>query len=1217
MGKYNNSEERDLAKVSSDILAFWKRAKVFEKSVSNREGKKPFTFYEGPPSANGTPGIHHVMARTVKDIFCRYKTLQGFQVKRKGGWDTHGLPVELQVEKQLGITKDDIGKTISIEDYNRKCRETVMMYKDQWDELTEKMGYWVDLENPYITYNNDYIETVWWILKQFYQKKLLYKGYTIQPYSPSDGTGLSSHELNQPGCYKNVKDTSVVAQFKVTENSSFKFLFEKNSGEVFILAWTTTPWTLPSNTALAVGEEIKYVQVNTFNPYTFKPVSVVLAKDLLGKYFSDKNKELKLADYKQGDKVIPFEVVNEFSGKQLVGIRYEQLMPYVQPHYGIEKAFQVVAGDFVTTEDGTGIVHISPTFGADDFRVAIQNGIPPLTIKVDSHSDTPTVDKKGKFVNEIGAKLKEGVERYKIKTHKPLGENDFYVKNYTDEDETNPDYKSTDVIISIILKEENKAFKVEKYEHSYPHSWRTDKPVLYYPLDAWFIKTTAKKDELVALNKTINWKPESTGTGRFGNWLENLVDWNLSRSRFWGTPLPIWRTKAAWVGIEPDRVVGSVSDFKNAGWYYFEESKFNEFREKVRNYQSEIEILKTIGVNPGIICQKLISKGEFNLNDLNDPSIDPTSYEPYLTPLNEIIDKLDLHRPYVDNILFICLNPTNNLTRKIAYFRESDLIDVWFDSGAMPYAQWGLDKEKLKANHPQPFNDGWNGAYPADYIAEGVDQTRGWFFTLHAIAGLLYESVAFKNVISNGLVLDKFGEKMSKRKGNVVNPFETLDKYGADVVRWYMIENAPPWDNLKFDIAGIEETQRRFFGTLQNTYSFFALYANIDDFTKDEMNNMPYEKLTPLDRWIISKLQSLIAEVTAAYEDYEPTKAARAIQEFVNDHLSNWYVRLNRKRFWVGQMTEDKKAAYETLYECLLVTAQLMSPIAPFFSDWLYKNLTDNIREKAKTNNTPLRFESVHHTEWVKPEDKRMDKELELSMSYAQTICSLVHSIRKTSKIKVRTPLKRVLLPVLDEQFSGRIKEAEDIIKLEVNVKSIEYIDDASGLLVKSVKPNLPKLGKQYGPKMKEVSAMINSLSKEEITSLERSGQLSKGGFDVVLEDVLISSQDIPGWSVASEGNITVALDVAITPELKREGIARDFVNRVQNIRKDMGLDVLDKIEIEVERDGALATTALSEYKEYICTETQALRLEFEEKISDATEVEVDEFVVKIRIRKN
>lgn len=1151
MGKYNEFKELSLSGLSADILNFWDKENIFEKSVDLREGQQTFTFYEGPPSANGTPGIHHVMARTIKDIFCRYKTLQGYQVKRKGGWDTHGLPVELQVEKELGITKEDIGKKISIEDYNKKCRETVMKYKDQWDDLTRKMGYWVDLNDPYITYNNDYIETIWWILKEFYKKGLLYKGYTIQPYSPSDGTGLSSHELNQPGCYKNVKDTSVVGQFKVMKNEKSDFLFQKNQNhEVFILAWTTTPWTLPSNTALVVGEKIQYVQVNSFNPYTFKPISVVVAKDLLGKYFSEKNKDLKVADYKAGDKAIPFEIVNEFTGKQLVGIRYEQLMPYLQPLNDADKAFQVVAGDFVTTEDGTGIVHSSPTFGADDFRVSKQYGIPGILLKDDAGNEVPTVDRKGKFVSQIGKKLAEGVERFKIKTHKPLGADDFYVKNYTDEDENNPDYKNTDVIISIILKEENKAFKVEKYEHTYPHSWRTDKPVLYYPLDSWFIRTTALKDRLVALNNTINWKPESTGTGRFGNWLENLVDWNLSRSRFWGTPLPIWRTKDG----REEICIGSVEELK---------TKIAE-AEKVgiKNQASSIE---------------------------------------------------DLHRPYVDNI--VLASSTGQ-----PMYREPDLIDVWFDSGAMPYAQWGLDHQKLKENNPRPFGKGWDGAYPADFISEGVDQTRGWFFTLHAIAGLLYDSVAFKNVVSTGLVLDKDGNKMSKRKGNVVNPYSTLEKYGPDVVRWYMIENAPPWDNLKFDLAGVEETQRRFFGTLQNTYSFFALYANIDGFVKDEMNNVPYSELTHLDRWIISKLQSLIVEVTAAYEDYEPTKAARAIQDFVNDHLSNWYVRLNRKRFWQpnmrGDLSANKKAAYETLYECLMVTAQLMSSIAPFFAEWLYKNLTDNIRESAKKNKTPLRFESVHHTLLVKPEANRMDKELETSMDHAQKICSLVHSIRKNSKIKVRTPLQKVLLPVLDENFSNRIKSVEDIIKSEVNVKDIQYIDDASGLLVKSVKPNFAKLGKQYGPKMKEVSAVINSMTKEEINLIEKKGTLAKGGFDLVLEDVLITSQDIPGWSVASEGGVTVALDITLTDELKREGLARDFVNRVQNLRKDMGLEVLDKIGIAVEKDGEWVNQSLIEFKEYICSETQAMNLEFKEKVEGATEVELDEFKVVVRINK-
>lgn len=1156
-----------LAQVATEILAFWKEEKIFEKSVSNREGSPSFTFYEGPPSANGTPGIHHVMARTVKDIFCRFKTLQGYKVNRKGGWDTHGLPVELQVEKELGITKDDIGKKISVEDYNKKCRETVMKYKDQWDDLTMKMGYWVDLEKPYITYEKEYIESLWWILKQLYDKKLLYKGYTIQPYSPAAGTGLSSHELNLPGCYKDVKDTSIVAQFKVARNAKSEFLFKQPKGDVFILAWTTTPWTLPSNTALAVGERIKYVQVNSFNQYTYKPISVVLAKDLVSKYFSDKNKDLKLEAYKAGDKSIPFEIVQEFTGKDLVGLCYEQLMPYLKPYYDADKAFQVVAGDFVTTEDGTGVVHISPTFGADDFRVAKQNGIPALTIKDELDNEVPTVDRKGKFISVIGKHLAEGVKSFGIKTHKPLGADDFYVKNYTNEDETNPDYKNTDVIISIILKEENKAFKVEKYEHTYPHCWRTDKPVLYYPLDSWFIKTTALKDRMVELNKTINWKPESTGTGRFGNWLENLVDWNLSRSRYWGTPLPIWRSKDG----KEEICIGSLDQLR-----------------------AEIKKANAAGIkNPA-------SSIELN----------------------------DLHRPYVDEIILASASGQ-------PMYREADLIDVWFDSGAMPYAQW---------HYPFENKEVFEKNYPADFIAEGVDQTRGWFFTLHAIAVMLSESsdeikavnkkvgnggVSFKNVISNGLVLDKSGNKMSKSKGNVVNPFETLAKYGPDVVRWYMMENAPPWDNLKFDFDGIVETQRRFFGTLINTYSFFVLYANIDCFVKDEMNNVPFEKLAPLDKWIITKEQSLIEEVTAAYNDYEPTKAARAIQEFVNDHLSNWYVRLNRKRFWQPSyakasdgkpeqvlLSEDKRAAYETLYECLMVTAQLMAPIAPFFSEWLYKGLTDNIRGRAKQFNTPLQFESIHHTLMIKPEVKRKDVELEKSMDYAQRICSLVHSIRKNSKIKVRTPLQKVLLPVLDEKFAQRVKSVEAIIKAEVNVKEIQYIDDASGLLVKKVKPNFAKLGKQYGPKMKDVSAVINSFVQEDIQTIEKKGTLSKGGFDLVLEDVLISSEDIPGWSVASENGLTVALDITLTDELKREGIARDFVNRVQNLRKDMGLEVLDKISIEVEKNGEVAS-ALLEHKDYIRTETQALSLELKESVPGFTEVDMDEFVLKVKIMVN
>lgn len=1194
MSKYRETKDLSLAQVATEILEFWKKEKIFEKSVSVREGADTFTFYEGPPSANGTPGIHHVMARTVKDIFCRFKTLQGYQVKRKGGWDTHGLPVELQVEKELGITKDDIGKKISIEEYNKKCRETVMKYKDQWDDLTTKMGYWVDLENPYITYEKEYIESLWWILKQLYDKQLLYKGYTIQPYSPSDGTGLSSHELNQPGCYKEVKDTSIVAQFKVKKDKKSDFLFntsienniDKSFDEIitrypsidwknvdqFILAWTTTPWTLPSNTALAVGSGIVYYNIATWNQYTRKPIKVVIAKNLFDKYFSTQGggkPNYYLIDNDQllvKGKISTWGIISEFKGSSLIGVRYDQLMPYIQPFYDANKAFQVIAGDFVTTEDGTGVVHISPTFGADDFRAAKQNGVPALTIKDEGGNEVPTVDRKGKFINQIGESLKASVTKYNIKTHKPLGADHFYVKNYTDEDETNPDYKNTDVIISIILKEENKAFDVKKYEHTYPHSWRTDKPVLYYPLDAWFIKTTALKDKMVALNKTINWKPESTGTGRFGNWLENLVDWNLSRSRYWGTPLPIWRTKDG----KEEICIGSIEQLRG-----------------------EIDKADKAGFKPQASGLKLD----------------------------------DLHRPYVDEIILVS-------SKGEPMYREPDLIDVWFDSGAMPYAQW---------HYPFENKDIFEKSYPADFISEGVDQTRGWFFTLHAIATMLSESsdeikavndkvnnrgIAFKNVISTGLVLDKNGEKMSKRKGNVVNPYETLAKYGPDVVRWYMMENAPPWDNLKFDFAGVEETQRRFFGTLINTYSFFVLYANIDGFEKDEMNTVPFNDLAPLDKWIITKEQSLIEEVIAAYADYEPTKAARAIQEFVNDHLSNWYVRLNRKRFWQPssakasdggpvELSLDKKAAYETLYECLMVTAQLMAPIAPFFSEWLYKNLTDGIRQKAKQFNTPLKYESVHHTLLTKPEGNRKDEELEKSMDYAQRICSLVHSLRKNSKVKVRTPLQKVLLPVLDEKFAARVKSVEAIIKAEVNVKEIQYIDDASGLLVKKVKPNFAKLGKQYGPKMKEVSAVINTFNQVDIQAIEKQGKLTKDGFDLVLDDVLISSEDIPGWSVASENGLTVALDITLTDELKHEGIARDFVNRVQNLRKDMGLEVLDKISIEVEKNGEFVTAALAEHQAYIQTETQALSMELKENVADSTDVEMDEYNIKLKITVN
>jgi isoleucyl-tRNA synthetase len=1073
--KYKEYKNLDYAKVGESVLAYWKENRIFEQSVSTREGKPSFTFFEGPPSANGTPGIHHVMARTIKDIFCRYKTLQGFQVKRKGGWDTHGLPIELQVEKELGITKDDIGKSISIEEYNRKCREAVMKYTDQWNDLTEKIGYWVDLEHPYVTYHTEYIESIWFLLKKLYEKGLLYKGYTIQPYSPSDGTGLSSHELNQPGCYKEVKDTSIVAQFKVINDSNSAFLFSQPTGDVFILAWTTTPWTLPSNTALAVGEKITYVQINTFNPYTHKPLSVVLAKELVGKYFSEKNKDLKLADYKAGDKTIPFEIVQEFTGKQLIGLRYEQLIPYLQPYYAADKAFQVIGGDFVTTEDGTGVVHTSPTFGADDFRVAKQHGIPALTIKDEAGNELPTVDRRGKFIREIGVKLQEGVEKYKIKTHKPLGPDDFYVKNYTNEDESNPDYKNTDVIISIILKEENKAFKVEKYEHTYPHSWRTDKPVLYYPLDAWFIKTTAVKDRLVELNKTINWKPESTGSGRFGNWLENLVDWNLSRSRYWGTPLPIWRTED---GSE-EICIGSVAELK----------------EKLTDSLS----------NKALTAEQKQKNTSF-IERMNSGDT-------------------DLHRPYVDEVVFV--SPKGK-----PMLREPDLIDVWFDSGAMPYAQW---------HYPFENKEVFENNYPADFISEGVDQTRGWFFTLHAIAGMLFDSVAFKNVVSTGLVLDKNGNKMSKRLGNVINPFETLKTYGPDATRWYMVVNAPPWDNLKLSLEGITEVQRRFFGTLHNTYSFFALYANLDNFSYQE-KEIPLAQRTESDRWIISKLNSLVQKTAEAYDEYEPTRAARAIQDFVTDDLSNWYVRLNRKRFWKGEYNDDKKAAYQTLYTCLETVAKLISPIAPFYAEQLFLDLNKVSKREEVV--------SVHLSYFPKAETQAIDQNLEEKMALAQNISSLVHSLRKKHTIKVRQPLSRILIPVLQPKVKAQIQDVEDLILSEVNIKNIEYIDDTSGILVKKIKPNFKKLGKEYGPRMKEIAAIIQAFSQKQIKQLEKDQilpvSLNGQTVNLTMEDVEITSEDIPGWIVASENGLTVALDITITEDLRKEGISRDIVNRVQ-----------------------------------------------------------------------
>ncbi len=1123
--KYPEYKAVNYADVADEILTFWKENDVFSKSITEREGYPTFTFYEGPPSANGTPGIHHVMARTIKDIFCRYKTLKGFQVNRKGGWDTHGLPVELQVEKELGITKEDIGKKISVAEYNQKCREAVMRFTGLWADMTDKMGYWVDMDDPYITYKNEYIESLWHLLKKLYDKGLLYKGYTIQPYSPAAGTGLSSHELNQPGTYRDVKDTSMTAQFKVKKDGKSQFLFDAaNSEEVFVLAWTTTPWTLPSNAALTVGAGIEYALVKTFNPYTHLPVNVVLAADRLGAYFNEKGKDGDFEGYAASDKkTLPWSVLKTCKGSDLEGIHYEQLLPYVQPEEG--DAFRVITGDFVTTEDGTGVVHTAPTFGADDFRVAQQNGVPAIMIKDENGKDMPLVDKKGRFVKEV--------------TDFPLE----YVKAeyYTEaelEEETKKQgrdkYLSVDERISIKLKEENRAFNVQKYEHSYPHCWRTDKPVLYYPLDSWFIRTTAVKDKLAALNKTINWKPESTGTGRFGNWLENLVDWNLSRSRYWGTPLPIWRSED-----NEEVCIGSLEELENGIRHALKDDALSG-DQKAQN-QAFLDLL---------------SNGEE-----------------------------DLHRPYVDEVYLV------SASGKVMY-REPDLIDVWFDSGAMPYAQWHMPFENQEI---------FDKAYPADFISEGVDQTRGWFFTLHAIAGMLYDSVAFKNVVSTGLVLDKNGNKMSKRLGNAIDPFETLKNYGADPTRWYMITNAQPWDNLRFDLAGVTEVRNKFFGTLTNTYNFFALYANLDGYRFT--GNPDLSTCTELDKWILSRLQSLIKEVDAAYEDYEPTRAGRAIQEFVSDQLSNWYVRLGRRRFWKGEMTEDKKSAYETLGLCLKTVSQLMSPIAPFYADWLYKNLTGDA-EKL----------SVHLSDMPVANESWINEDLQTSMDYAQRISSMIHALRKANKLKVRQPLSKVLIPVLSKDTRRQISSVDELIKTEVNIKAVEYLDDDSGVLSKKVKPNFKTLGPKYGKNMKDVAAAINGMSKEDLKLLETAGKIELAVGEIELSDVEIQTEDLPGYLTAQDGNLTVALDITLTEELKQEGIARDFVNKIQNYRKDSGFEVTDKINIQLQNNNEELAKAIALNKAYICEEVQALSLEVVDNLSNAVELEMDEFVLVVKV---
>lgn len=1123
MSKYPEYKNLNLSQIGKDVLQFWKEEKIFEKSVESRPASKPYTFYEGPPSANGMPGIHHVMARSIKDIFCRYKTLQGYQVKRKGGWDTHGLPIELAVEKALGITKEDIGKKISVDEYNAACKKEVMKYTDVWNDLTEKMGYWVDLDHPYVTYHNEYIETLWWLLKELYNKGLLYKGYTIQPYSPAAGTGLSSHELNQPGTYKMVKDTTIVAQFKMKRND--EKLFADVVGDIHFLAWTTTPWTLPSNTALAVGKEVEYVLVKSFNQYTSESIQVILAKDLFGKYFSDKNAELNLEDYKSGDKNIPFKILKSFKGKDIEGIRYEQLLPYAQPEDG--DAFRVIIGDFVTTEDGTGIVHIAPSFGADDFRVAKQNGIGSLTL----------VDKRGKFLDVVLDFQSEYVKEDYLTAEEKEAER---LKQGRDK------YLSVDERIAIKLKTENKAFKVEKYEHTYPHCWRTDKPVLYYPLDSWFIKTTALKERMVQLNQSINWKPESTGTGRFGNWLENLVDWNLSRSRYWGTPLPIWRSEDSAEEI----CIGSIDELKS--------------------YISE-------ALNSGVLSADEQSKMQ-------------TIFDQYSS------NTFDLHRPYVDYIILV------KNGKKL--FREPDLIDVWFDSGAMPYAQWGLDLAKMKSGDAQPFAAGWEGAYPADFIAEGVDQTRGWFFTLHAIAVMLFDSVAYKNVVSNGLVLDKNGNKMSKRLGNAVDPFETIEKFGPDATRWYMISNAAPWDNLKFDIEGLAEVQRKFFGTLYNTYAFFALYANIDQFKIDENKRIPLEKRAELDRWIISSLNALIKDVEESYENYEPHRAARSIQNFVDENLSNWYVRLSRRRFWRGDMTEDKQAAYETLYECLTTIAKLMSPVAPFFADWMYKNLSNDV--------------SVHLSNWPKANDALIEESLNESMQLAQDISSMILSLRKKVSINVRQPLQKVLIPILDENFASKVERVKSLILSETNIKEVEYIKDTEGFIKKKVKPNFKLLGAKVGKDMKDVAAEITAFGPEKISELEKNGRivLSTGGYEISTSEVEILADDIPGWLVNVMGKLTVALDVTLSEELKMEGIAREFINRVQNLRKDKDFEVTDRIKVLV-AENEFIKEAINKNLNYICAEILADELSFDNELTNKERVEINEKEIHIGIEKS
>ncbi len=1140
--KYKEFSGLNLPAFEAEILAQWAEKKTFEKSVTLREGATPFVFYEGPPSANGMPGIHHVISRTLKDLVCRYKTMKGFQVKRKGGWDTHGLPIELGVEKELGITKEDIGKKISVEEYNQKCREAVLRYKDKWDDITRKMGYWVDLNDPYITFKNEYIETLWWLLSELYKKGLLYESVSIQPYSPAAGTGLSSHELNQPGTYKDVKDTSAVAMFKAVRDKKSEFLFKKIEGneqgvsdnDIFFLAWTTTPWTLPSNLGLTVGPAIDYVLVKTYNPYLHNPVYVVLAKALLGKYFKAENENSDFSAYKNDGRELPYKIVAEFKGKDIEGFDYEQLLPYEANSIKVideltpgARPFKVVVGDFVTTEDGTGIVHTAPAFGADDYKMGKKYNLGILTM----------VDKQGKFVDGLGEF------------------SDRYVKNYKDQ----KDHVDVNVDIAVKLKKENRAFKVEKYEHSYPHCWRTDKPILYYPLDAWFIKTTAIKDRMVELNKTINWKPKSTGEGRFGSWLENMVDWNLSRSRFWGTPLPIWKTEDG----EEEKCIGSIEELKEEA-----------------------------------------GKADKILGSANSSKL--------------TANRLDLHKPYVDEIILVSASGK-------PMKRVPDLIDVWFDSGAMPYAQWGLPDTssnefgplsaenffKYHASSKTPPSEGLGKVlFPADFIAEGVDQTRGWFYTLHAIAALVFDSVAYKNCVSNGLVLDKNGQKMSKRLGNVVDPFKTIETFGADATRWYLITNASPWDNMKFDLDGIKEVQRKFFGTLYNTYQFFSLYANVDGFAFKE-EYIPLKDRPEIDRWILSSLNTVVKKAGEYMDDYEPTQAGRVIEDFVDGHLSNWYVRLCRRRFWKGEYEQDKICAYQTLYECLETLTRLIAPISPFFSDNLFQNLN------AITGR--FNVESVHHTDYPVANTGAIDASLEERMQLAQDASSLILSLRKKVNLKVRQPLQKVLIPAQNSAIKEQLQKIEDLIKAEVNIKEIEYLDPDNTFISKKIKPNFVALGKKLGPKMKAVSLALSQFSQEDIALFEKEGQynLPVDGEPVILQiaEVEISSEDIPGWTVANKGNLTVALDITVTPELEAEGNAREFVNRIQKIRKDSGFELTDRIEVRVKAANGLKDS-LAQFKDYICAEILADKLEFVPEIQDGTEIEINDVSLNVIVSK-